>query len=90
MNSSCYTFDFQGASPPALGEHSKRLEIHFLLYMDGDSRELFPRRTCSFFFLFLFSLYLHDACNLDGSVSREAKGKPMDVGSTKVRYFVKL
>lgn len=57
MNSSCYTFDFQGASPPALGERSKRLEIHFLLYMDGDSRELFSRRVCSFFSLsFFFTL----------------------------------
>lgn len=90
MNSSCYTFDFQGASPPALGEtpNGWRFTFYFVWTV--------TRVNCSlvglalFFFLFLFSLHLHDACNLDGSVSRKAKGKPMDVGSTKVRYFVKL
>lgn len=86
MNSSCYTFDFQGASPPALGEtpNGWRFTFYFIWTV--------TRANCSLvglalFFLFLFSLHLHDACNLDGSVSREAKGEPMDVGSAKVRYL---
>ena len=94
MNSSCYTFDFQGASTPALGETRNGWRFTFYFMWTVTRAKLLPRRTCSFssFLSLSLSLHLHDASNLDESVSRRAEGESMDVPASieRVRRFVKL
>ena len=98
MNSSCYTFDFQGASTPALGETRNGWRFTFYFMWTVTRAKLLPRRTCSFrLFPSFFSLssHLHDASNLDESVSRQARGGIdgcpfFDRGNVTLREILKL